>query len=366
MDIWCGSLEGMVMGKDFWGGKRVLITGHTGFKGGWLSLWLQSMGAQVTGYALPPPTTPSFFDLARVSDGMISVIGDIRDLDGVRRVMATEAPELVFHLAAQPLVRYSYQNPIETYATNVLGTAHVLQMTRETASVKAVVVVTSDKCYENQEWVWGYRESDPMGGYDPYSSSKGCAELITAAYRRSYCSAPQQGQPVLGIASVRAGNVIGGGDWAEDRLVPDSIRAFKAGRPLEIRNPRAVRPWQHVLEPLYGYLQLARRLYAEPQSWGEAWNFGPNDDDAKPVSWIVGRISELWGEGASWRAADGQHPHEAHYLKLDISKAKSRLDWSPRWDLERTLESTVEWYKAHAANKDMRDFSMAQIRSYQA
>lgn len=354
----------MVTDQAFWAGKHVLVTGHTGFKGGWLSLWLQSMGARVTGYALPPPTTPSLFDLARIGGGMNSVIGDIRDLDSVRRLMVAESPELVFHLAAQPLVRYSYQNPIETYATNIMGTAHVLEAARETPSVKAVVVVTSDKCYENNEWVWGYRESDPMGGYDPYSSSKGCAELVTAAYRRSYCSTPRPGQPVMGIASVRAGNVIGGGDWAEDRLVPDSIRAFRADRVLEIRNPHAVRPWQHVLEPLYGYLQLAHRLYTEPQAWGEAWNFGPNDDDAKPVSWLVERIAKQWGAGASWRVADGQHPHEAHYLKLDISKAKSRLDWRPRWGLDRALESTVEWYKAHAEDKDMREFSMAQIRSY--
>lgn len=354
----------MVTDQSFWSGKRVLVTGHTGFKGSWLSLWLQSMRARVIGYAMSPPTTPSLFELARVGDGMISVIGDIRDLDGIRRIMAAETPELVFHLAAQPLVRYSYQNPIETYATNVMGTAHVLQAARETASVKAVVIVTSDKCYENQEWAWGYRESDPMGGFDPYSSSKGCAELVTAAYRRSFCGTPQPGESLMGIASVRAGNVIGGGDWAEDRLVPDCIRAFKAGRVLEIRNPYAVRPWQHVLEPLHGYLQLARRLYAEPQSWGEAWNFGPNDDDARPVSWLAGRISELWGAGASWRVADGQHPHEAHYLKLDISKAKSRLDWGPRWGLDHALECTVEWYKAHAANRDMRDFSVGQIRSY--
>ena len=352
----------MVIEHGFWLGKKVFLTGHTGFKGGWLALWLQSMGAQVTGYALAPPTTPNLFSVARVGDGMTSHETDIRSLDNLQRAMTEAAPAIVFHLAAQPLVRYSYQDPIETYSTNVMGTANVLQAARGLTSLKAVVVVTSDKCYENREWVWGYRESDPMGGYDPYSSSKGCAELVTAAFRRSYFSTPQG----AGIASARAGNVIGGGDWAGDRLIPDAIRAFQEKRKLIIRSPDAVRPWQHVLEPLAGYLLLAQQLCQKPEGWAEGWNFGPNDDDARPVIWIVDRLCKLWGNGASWSLDGNPQPHEAHYLKLDISKAKTALGWAPRWNLEQSLQRTVEWYKAHVVGKDMRELSLSQIRAYEA
>jgi CDP-glucose 4,6-dehydratase len=351
----------MVIDKSFWYGKRVFLTGHTGFKGGWLALWLQSMGAQVTGYSLAPPTRPNLFSVAHVGDSMISHEADIRDVDKLRAAVVKSSPEVIFHLAAQPLVRYSYQEPIETYSVNVMGTVNLLQVARETKTLMAVVVITSDKCYENREWVWGYRESDPMGGYDPYSSSKGCAELVTAAFRRSYFSSQDQ----AAIASVRAGNVIGGGDWAVDRLIPDAIRAFKEKRELVIRSPEAIRPWQHVLEPLAGYLALAQQLYVHPGRGAEGWNFGPHDEDAKPVKWIVGKLCELWGQSAQWRIDSHPQPHEAHYLKLDISKAKAELGWSPRWNLEHSLQKTIEWYQAYAAGGNMREFTLAQIRSYE-
>ncbi len=356
------ALEDLVIDQSFWRGKRVLITGHTGFKGGWLALWLQSVGAQVTGYALAPTTTPNLFSVAHVGNGMASYEADIRDLDKLLRVMTKAAPEVVFHLAAQSLVRYSYQNPIETYSTNVMGAVNVLQAAREVATLKAVVVITSDKCYENREWVWGYRESDPMGGYDPYSSSKGCVELVTTAFLRSFFSTPQ----TVGIASARAGNVIGGGDWAGDRLIPDAIRAFQDKRELIIRSPDAIRPWQHVLEPLAGYMLLAQRLYQNPERWVGGWNFGPDSDDVRPVKWIVDELCQLWGGGASWRLDSNQQQHEAHYLKLDISKAKTDLGWTPKWGLDQSLQRTMEWYKAHMAGKDMRDLSIAQIRAYTA
>lgn len=351
----------MVVDRNFWAGKRIFLTGHTGFKGGWLALWLQSLGTQVTGYALAPPTTPNLYSVARVGDGMESHEADIRNLEALRSAMTKAAPEVVLHLAAQPLVRYSYQDPLETYSTNVMGTANVLQVARELPTLRALVVVTSDKCYENREWVWGYRESDAMGGFDPYSSSKGCAELVTAAFRNSYFAAEQK----VGVASARAGNVIGGGDWAGDRLLPDAIRAFQEKRELVIRSPEAIRPWQHVLEPLAGYLTLAQQLCQEPKRWAEGWNFGPNDDDARPVKWIVGKLCEQWGAGASWRLDDNPQPHEAHYLKLDISRAKAELGWAPRWNLAQALEKTVEWYRAHGEGRNMRDASLAQIRAYE-
>ena len=275
------------MNHSFWNGKRVLMTGHTGFKGSWLSLWLQSMDAQVVGYALAPPTDPSMFEVAEIGKGMLSIIGDIRDLKHLRAVFAEHKPEIVIHMAAQPLVRYSYIEPVETYSTNVMGTVNLLEVVRNTGSVKAVMNVTSDKCYENREWAWGYRENEAMGGYDPYSSSKGCAELVTAAYRNSYFHPEKYQQHGVAIASARAGNVIGGGDWAGDRLIPDILRAITEGKAVNIRNPYAIRPWQHVLEPLYGYLQLAQKLYEEGTAYAEGWNFGPNDENAKPVQWIV-------------------------------------------------------------------------------
>lgn len=352
------------MNQDFWRGKRVLMTGHTGFKGSWLSLWLQSMGAQVVGYAHAPPTVPSLFEVAEVSKDMTSIIGDIRDLEKLRSVFAEHKPEIVIHMAAQPLVRYSYIEPVETYSTNVMGTVNLLEAVRSTPSVKAVVNITSDKCYENREWEWGYRENEAMGGFDPYSSSKGCAELVTAAYRNSYFHPDKYQQHGVAIASARAGNVIGGGDWAGDRLIPDILRAITEGKPVNIRNPHAIRPWQHVLEPLSGYLQLAQKLYEEETAYAESWNFGPNDEDVKPVQWIVEKLTESWGEGASWVLDGGDHPYEAHYLKLDCSKAKARFDWHPRWHLEDTLSAIIEWHQALRDDKNMRTLSLQQIKQY--
>jgi len=348
----------------FWKGKRVLLTGHTGFKGSWLSLWLQSMGAKVVGYALAPPTIPSLFEVAEVGKGMTSVIGDIRDLAQLKQVFAEHQPEIVIHMAAQPLVRFSYIEPVDTYSTNVMGTVNLLEAVRNTDSVKAVVNVTTDKCYENREWVWGYRENEAMGGYDPYSSSKGCAELVTAAYRNSYFHPDKYKMHGVAIASGRAGNVIGGGDWADDRLIPDIVRAITAGDPVHIRNPHSTRPWQHVLEPLSGYLVLAQKLYEDGATYAEGWNFGPNDEDAKPVQWIVEKLTQTWGEGASWVLDGGDHPHEAHYLKLDCSKAKARLDWHPRWHLEDVLGAIIEWQRAYRDGKDMQALTLGQIEIY--
>lgn len=352
------------MNPAFWKGKRVLLTGHTGFKGSWLSLWLQSMGAQVVGYALAPPTKPSLFEVASVGKEMTSIIGDIRDLEHVRKVFAQHQPEIVIHMAAQPLVRYSYIEPVETYSTNVMGTVNLLEAVRGTGSVKVVVNVTSDKCYENREWVWGYRENEAMGGYDPYSNSKGCAELVTAAYRNSYFHPEKYQEHGVALATGRAGNVIGGGDWAGDRLIPDIMRAISQGQPVNIRNPHAIRPWQHVLEPLSGYMLLAQKLYEQGATFAEAWNFGPNDADARPVQWIVERLTQAWGEGASWILDSGDHPHEAHYLKLDCSKAGTRLDWHPRWHLEDALGAIIEWQKNYQRGADMQAVTLEQIEIY--
>lgn len=352
------------MNPVFWKGKRVLLTGHTGFKGSWLSLWLQSMGAQVVGYALVPPTNPSLFDVAEVSKGMTSIIGDIRDLGHLHKVFAEHQPEIVIHMAAQPLVRYSYIEPVETYSTNVMGTVNLLEAVRSTGSVKAVVNVTTDKCYENREWVWGYRENEAMGGFDPYSSSKGCAELVTAAYRNSYFHPDKYPTHGVAIASGRAGNVIGGGDWADDRLIPDIMRAITQSKPVNIRNPNATRPWQHVLEPLSGYLVLAQKLFEDGAAYAEGWNFGPNDEDAKPVQWIVEKLTSTWGENASWTLDSGEHPHEAHYLKLDCSKAKTRLDWHPRWHLEDALGAIIDWHRAFRDGKEMKTLTLSQVQQY--
>ncbi len=352
------------MNTEFWRGKRVLLTGHTGFKGSWLSLWLQSMGAQVVGFALAPPTKPSLFEVAGIEQGMTSIISDIRDLAHLRQVFAEHQPEIVIHMAAQPLVRYSYIEPVETYSTNVMGVVNLLEAVRSTPSVKAVVNVTTDKCYENREWAWGYRENEAMGGYDPYSSSKGCAELVTAAYRNSYFHPAKYHEHGVAIASAKAGNVIGGGDWAEDRLIPDIMRAITEGRAVNIRNPQAIRPWQHVLEPLSGYLLLAQKLYEDGATYAEGWNFGPNDEDAKPVQWIVERLTQSWGEGASWLLDGGEHPHEAHYLKLDCSKAKGQLNWHPRWHLDEALVKIVDWHQAWRDEKDLREMTLRQISAY--
>jgi len=359
-------MEGMAVNSAFWKDKRVLLTGHTGFKGSWLSLWLQSMGARVVGYALAPPTNPSLFEVADVGNGMTSIMGDIRDLDQLHAVVATHQPEIVIHMAAQALVRHSYVAPVETYSTNVMGTVNVLEAVRRTRSVRAVVNVTSDKCYENREWSWGYRENEAMGGYDPYSNSKGCAELVTAAYRNSYFHPEKYAEHGVAIASGRAGNVIGGGDWADDRLIPDTLRAITEGKPVNIRNPHAVRPWQHVLEPLSGYLLLAQKLHEEGAAFAEGWNFGPQAEDAKPVQWIVENLTTAWGDGASWLLDGGDHPHEAHYLKLDCSKANGQLHWYPQWRLERALNAIVEWHRAHLDGQDMRTATIRQIDAYNA
>lgn len=354
-------MEGMEVNPDFWRGKSVFLTGHTGFKGGWLSLWLQSMGAEVHGYALNPPTEPNLFAVAEVNKEMASsVIADIRDADRLCRAMQEARPEIIFHLAAQPLVRYSYAQPAETYAVNVMGTVHLLEAVRATPSVKAVVNVTTDKCYENREWVWGYRENESMGGFDPYSSSKGCAELVTAAYRRSFLESTD-----VALASARAGNVIGGGDWADDRLIPDFLHAMDAGKTLEIRSPQSTRPWQHVLEPLSGYLMLAERLYTDGAACAEAWNFGPTDEDARSVQWIVERLAEL-RKGVNWQCSGTPQLHEAHYLKLDSSKARHQLGWQPRWRLQTALHKTLEWHEAWRKNEDMRPVTLAQIANYQS
>jgi CDP-glucose 4,6-dehydratase len=345
-----------VIDPNFWRGKRVFLTGHTGFKGSWLSLWLQSMGADLYGYALTPPTNPALFYEAQVAQGMSSVIGDIRDYDSLFEALKQSCAEIVIHMAAQPLVRFSYDQPVETYATNVMGTVHLLEAIRQVGGVRAVVNVTTDKCYENKEWVWGYREEEPMGGYDPYSNSKGCSELVSSAYRRSFFQTTE-----TALASARAGNVIGGGDWALDRLVPDVLRAFERQEPVIIRNPYATRPWQHVLEPLSGYLTLAQKLYEQGQAFAGGWNFGPKEDDAKPVEWIVEKLVENWGNGASWSLDVGEHPHEAHYLKLDISKAREGLSWGPRWSLENALSQIIVWHQAWRAKQDIRAVCLNQI-----
>ncbi|MET0307462.1 MAG: CDP-glucose 4,6-dehydratase [Sphingomonas sp.] len=347
------------MNAAAWSGRRVLVTGHTGFKGSWLSLWLHALGAEVTGFALPAPTVPSLFETARIDALLTHIEGDVRDMAAVRAAVEAARPEMIFHLAAQPLVRASYDDPVGTYATNVMGTAHVLEAARLVPGVRAVVCVTSDKCYENREWVWPYRETDPMGGHDPYSSSKGCAELVIAAYRRSFFSGEGPA-----IASVRAGNVIGGGDWAADRLIPDLLRAFEAGRAPLIRSPDAVRPWQHVLEALGGYLAIAERLMAGDTRFAEGWNFGPSDDDARPVSWIVERMYAAWGGASEPRVDDGSRPHEAGLLRLDCSKVRSALGWRPALALEQALEWVVAWQRAVAEGGDAREVSLAQIATY--
>lgn len=354
------------MRSDFWRGRRVLVTGHTGFKGGWLSLWLQSMGAEVAGYALPPPTNPSLFDKASVSRGMVaSCMADVRDLGLLKKALLDHRPEVIFHLAAQALVRPSYTNPVDTFATNVMGTANLLEAVRTTdGGVRVVLNVTTDKCYDNREWLWGYREIDPLGGHDPYSSSKACSELVTSAYRDSFFNATNGPEFKVCLASARAGNVIGGGDWALDRLIPDLMRAFTAGDQVVIRNPHAVRPWQHVLEPLHGYLSLAERLWEQGFDFAESWNFGPAEGDAQSVQWLVQRIVGEWGHGASWRLDDRPQPHEATNLRLDCTKARARLGWHPRWNLQTALHHTVDWYLACERGEDMRQWTLHQIAAF--
>ncbi len=381
------SASGGAVDPDFWRGRRVLVTGHTGFKGAWLALWLQSLGADVAGFSNGVPTHPSLYELARVGEGMRSIDGDLRDPATVAAAVADTAPEVVIHMAAQSLVRRSFAAPRETYETNVMGTVNLLDAVRVNGKgVRAVVNVTSDKCYENREWEWGYREDEPMGGHDPYSSSKGCAELVTAAFRSSFfadrpgAEAPGADQPGGGraredqtaagehgtrLASARAGNVIGGGDWGEDRLLPDIMRAALAGEAVRVRNPNSIRPWQHVLNPLSGYLVLVQALWDFPEH-ACGWNFGPPEQDARPVGWIVERASQLWPGGVRWTLDDGPHPHEARYLKLDSSRARARLGWRPALGLEEALEATVEWYRRLHAGADMRAVTVGQIESHMA
>lgn len=347
---------------DFWRDRSVLLTGHTGFKGAWLALWLQLLGARLTGFSWGVPTDPSLYEFARVGDGMDGIDGDIRDPEAILGAVAESSPEVVIHMAAQSLVRPSFLEPRETYETNVMGTVNLLDAVRIAGErVRAVVNVTSDKCYENREWEWGYREDEPMGGHDPYSSSKGAAELVTAAFRRSFFASPDGTR----LASARAGNVIGGGDWARDRLVPDIMRAALGGEDLRVRNPNSIRPWQHVLNPLSGYLVLAQELWSSPEH-ARAWNFGPPEEDVRPVAWIVERARELWPQELRFTVDDGPHPHEAHHLKLDSSRARARLGWRPLLDLDAAMEGTVEWYLALSAGADMRAVTVEQIETFLA
>ncbi len=347
------------MSRSFWKGKRVLVTGHTGFKGGWLAIWLEQLGADVTGYALEPPTEPSLFDAAGLDGELRSEIADIRDLDRLQGVIRDAAPEIIFHMAAQALVRRSYADPVETFGSNVMGTVNLLEAARHGGDTRVVVNVTSDKCYENQDRDEGYREDEPMGGHDPYSSSKGCAELVTSAYRRSFYS----DGPLL--ASVRAGNVIGGGDWAEDRLIPDLVRSFLEKKAVPIRNPAAIRPWQHVLDPLSGYLLLAERLFEDGDAWAEGWNFGPDESDAKPVEWLADKACELWGPPAQWALDGGEQPHEARLLRLNTDKARERLGWRPRVELEQALQWTIDWYRGFERGDDALALTQSQIEAFE-
>lgn len=354
-------MENMELNRSFWSGKPVFMTGHTGFKGGWISLWLQHMGVSLYGYALEPSERPCLYYEANVGDGMQSFLADVRDGAKLQSAMGKAKPEIAFHFAAQPLVRESYRNPADTYATNVMGTVNFLEAVRRTPSVRVAIVVTSDKCYENREWQRGYREGDAMGGSDPYSSSKGCSELVATAYRRSFFNDGR-----VALASVRAGNVIGGGDWAEDRLIPDLVRAFSTRQALRLRYPGAVRPWQHVLEPLRGYLMLAERLWDEGAACSGGWNFGPRGEDARTVIDVVKTAAKMWGAGAEWCINIALSPHEANVLRLDCSLARSRLGWTPVIGLEETLEWTISWYRAHLeGSTDMRRFTVQQVESYE-
>lgn len=361
-----GALEGVALSGTFWQGRRVLLTGHTGFKGAWLSLWLQQLGADLIGYSLAPASTPSLFEDAGVASGMTHVHGDVRDLDALTACMRAHRPEVVIHMAAQALVRASFADPVGTFSTNVMGTVNLLESVRRTEGVRAVVNVTTDKCYENHEWMWGYREADRLGGFDPYSNSKACSELATDSYRNSFFPPARYADHGVAVATARAGNVIGGGDWAQDRLVPDAMRAWLEGREVSIRNPLATRPWQHVLEPLSGYLTLAERLVTEGPAFAEAWNFGPAEDDARPVSAVLDMMQQAWGAGASWRLDGSVQPHEATSLRLDCAKARQRLRWRPRWSLDAGLAATVAWYRAFSRGECARTLVQAQIADFGA
>lgn len=354
----------MSIDEKFWNRKKVLITGHTGFKGSWLTIILNKLGADVYGYALDPPTNPSLFNEARVGELVSSRIGDIRDYDKLSRFILESKPEIIIHMAAQPLVRESYRNPVETYEVNVMGTVKILEAARHNPGIKAILNVTTDKCYDNKEWFWGYRENEPMGGYDPYSNSKGCSELVTSAYRNSFFNPKDYNKHGVALASARAGNVIGGGDWAEDRLIPDFIRAILRNEEVRIRSPHAIRPWQHVLDPLKGYLMLAERLYSDGPDYAEAWNFGPDDSDNGSVKLVAIKFAKYWGEKFRYSVDSDSQLHEASFLKLDCSKAKTKLGWYPSWDLDKALEATAEWYQSWMNNNDMRKFTEQQINNH--
>ncbi len=348
-----------MINPEFWQGKKVLVTGHTGFKGSWLSIWLQSLGADVLGVALEPDNEPNLFEQANVGLGMASVIGDICDLDFLIETVQQYQPDIVFHLAAQALVRESYNDPVETYQTNVLGTMNVLEAIRACEQVKAAVMVTTDKCYDNKEWQWPYRENDRLGGHDPYSSSKACAEILIESYRRSFFSKPDS----AAIASARAGNVIGGGDWAKDRLIPDILSAYNSQKDLKIRYPEAIRPWQHVLDPLHGYLLLAEKLFSDGSEYAQAWNFGPSNDSVKPVRWIADYFAQRWSE-FNWQLDGDDQLHEAGILKLDCSKAHKHLDWQPRWEIEQALDYIIAWTDRFNEQQDMKQVCLQQIADY--
>lgn len=350
--------------RTFWKNKKVFITGHTGFKGSWLSLWLSSMGAEVMGYALKPPTVPSLFNLCKIEELVTSIEDDIRNIDSLKKYICSFKPEVIFHLAAQPIVSESYKNPLETYEINVMGTVNLLEAVRNCSFVKAVVNITSDKCYENREWYWGYRETDKLGGYDPYSNSKACSELIVSAYRNSFFNPKDYEKHGVGIATARAGNVIGGGDWAKNRLIPDCIRSLLKREKIIIRSPNAMRPWQHVIEPLRGYLMLAEKLYKEGRNFASAWNFGPKDEDMQTVEWIVKRLCYLWEESVEYQIEKQLEFHEASLLRLDCSKARYILGWKPEWSIETSLEKVVDWVKAYKESENMYNVCIRQIKEY--
>lgn len=348
-----------VINSEFWKDKKVFITGHTGFKGSWMCLWLESMGADIAGYSLEPSSSPNLFEEANTGKNIKNTFADIRDSSCLNEAISSFKPEIVIHMAAQPLVRQSYKDPVETFSTNVMGTVNLLDIIRRLDGVKAVVNVTTDKCYENKEWFWAYREDEPLGGHDPYSSSKACSELVTRAFTKSYFS-----ESNIALASARAGNVIGGGDWSNDRLIPDILLAFQDKNPVVIRNPKATRPWQHVLEPIYGYLLLAEKLYNHNHNFSEAWNFGPKEDDSKSVEWVLNEMALKWGDGASWVNDPSDNPHEANFLKLDISKACTRLGWKPKWSLKTALNYTISWHKDWINNYSAKELCLSQIDKF--
>jgi len=353
-----------IIDKNFWKNKKVFLTGHTGFKGSWMSLMLHYLGAEVIGYALKPPTNPSLFELCDIEQIITSNIFDVRDLNNLEKCVINAQPDIIIHMAAQPLVRESYKNPLVTYQTNVMGTVHLFESIRKCKSIKAVVNVTTDKCYENIEKDVAYKENEPLGGYDPYSNSKACSELVTSAYRNSFFNPNEYQKHGVAVATARAGNVIGGGDWADDRLIPDCIKSFLNKENILIRYPRSTRPWQHVLEPIYGYLMLAQKLFSEGAEYAEAWNFGPDVSDAKPVEWIVKKMCEKFGNSISYSVDDNNHPHEAGFLKLDCSKTIDRLGWNPKWNIDTALDKIVEWTKEYETEKNMRKVCLRQINEY--